>query len=65
MQFICDAPNRKAWFRIETEAEALAESELMRHAVEKYFRREYDAAKQDMINRGVTGTTTRVPVGKK
>ena len=44
MQFICDAPGRRTWFRIETEAEALAESELMRHAVEKYFRRERDAA---------------------
>jgi hypothetical protein len=44
MQFICDAPERKAWFRIETEAEAAAESETMRHAVEKYFRRERDAA---------------------
>jgi len=46
MQFVCDAPNRKAWFRIETEGEALTESELMRHAVEKYFRREVEAAKQ-------------------
>jgi len=44
MQYICDAPERKAWFRIETEAEAAAESEAMRHAVEKYFRRERDAA---------------------
>ncbi|MEI9991802.1 MAG: hypothetical protein WDM86_17400 [Rhizomicrobium sp.] len=44
MQFICDAPGRKAWFRIESEAEATAESETMRHAVEKYFRRERDAA---------------------
>ncbi|HEY0106524.1 MAG TPA: hypothetical protein VGB91_10605, partial [Rhizomicrobium sp.] len=44
MQFVCDAPGRKAWFRIETEAEAMAESEAMRHAVEKYFRRERDAA---------------------
>ncbi|MEJ0028451.1 MAG: hypothetical protein WDN01_20705 [Rhizomicrobium sp.] len=44
MQFICDAPERKAWFRIESEAEATAESEAMRHAVEKYFRRERDAA---------------------
>jgi len=44
MQYICDAPARKAWFRIETEAEAAAESETMRHAVEKYFRRERDAA---------------------
>lgn len=46
MQFVCDAPNRKAWFRIETGGEALTESGLMRHAVEKYFHREYEAAKQ-------------------
>ncbi len=44
MQFICDAPGRRAWLRIETEAEAAAESEEMRHAVEKYFRREREAA---------------------
>ena len=46
MQFVCDAPNRAAWFRIETEGEAITESEEMRHAVEKYFRRERDAARQ-------------------
>lgn len=40
MKFVCDAPGGKTWFRIETEAEADAESELMRHAVAKYFRRE-------------------------
>jgi hypothetical protein len=44
MQFICHAPGRRTWFRIETEAEAIAESEEMRHAVEKYFRREHDTA---------------------
>lgn len=44
MQFICDAPSRRTWFRIETEGEAAAESEAMHHAVEKYFRRERDAA---------------------
>lgn len=44
MQFVCDAPNRAAWFRVETEGEAAIESEIMRHAVEKYFRRERDAA---------------------
>jgi hypothetical protein len=44
MQYICDAPGRRTWFRIETEAEAVAESEAMRHAVEKYFRREREAA---------------------
>ena len=44
MQYICDAPGRRAWFRIETDAEAASESEAMRHAVEKFFRRERDAA---------------------
>ncbi|HEY0302483.1 MAG TPA: hypothetical protein VGC36_14155 [Rhizomicrobium sp.] len=44
MQFICAAPGRRTWFRIETEVEAAAESESMRHAVEKYFRREREAA---------------------
>jgi len=44
MRYVCDAPNGKAWFRIETEAEAAAESETMRHAVEKYFRKEQEKA---------------------
>ena len=44
MQFVCDAPDGKTWFRLETEAEALAESESMKHAVEKFFRREKDKA---------------------
>jgi hypothetical protein len=46
MQYICDAPERKTWFRIETEGEAAAESEIMKHAVEKYFRREHEKAVQ-------------------
>jgi hypothetical protein len=40
MQYVCDAPNGKTWFRIETEGEAEHESRLMNHTVEKYFRRE-------------------------
>lgn len=44
MQYVCDAGGKRTWFRIETEAEAAAESDAMRHAVEKYFRRERDAA---------------------
>lgn len=44
MQFVCDAPGGKTWFRIETEGEAAQESQAMRHAVEKYFRREREAA---------------------
>src|SRR5688572_29399929 len=46
MQYVCDAPNGKAWFRIETEAEAVHESHLMSHTVEKYFRREREKAVQ-------------------
>jgi len=38
MRYICEAPGGLAWFRIETEAEAEAESAAMQHAVDKYFR---------------------------
>lgn len=44
MKFICDTPDGKSWFRIETEAEADQESALMEHAVDKHFRREKDEA---------------------
>src|SRR5260370_9835288 len=44
MQYVCDASDGKTWFRLETEAEAVAESDLMKHAVEKYFRREQEKA---------------------
>ena len=50
MRFVCDAAGRKAWFRIETEAEAAQESELMRHAVEKHFRRAREQASQSYTN---------------
>ena len=46
MQYVCDAAGQKTWFRIETEAEAARESELMRHAVEKHFRRAHEQASQ-------------------
>jgi hypothetical protein len=46
MQFVCDAPAGKTWFRLETEAEAEAEAALMRHAVDKYFRRHLEAARE-------------------
>lgn len=46
MRYVCDAPGGKTWFRIETEAEAIAESDAMRHAVEKFFRKERDKAAQ-------------------
>src|ERR1700760_566878 len=46
MQYVCDGPNGKTWFRIETEGEAVRESRLMNHTVEKYFRREREKAVQ-------------------
>jgi hypothetical protein len=46
MRYVCDAAGGKTWFRIETEAEAASESETMRHAVEKYFRKEQEKAVQ-------------------
>jgi hypothetical protein len=46
MQYVCDGPGARTWFRIETEGEAQTESEAMKHAVEKYFRREREKAVQ-------------------
>ena len=46
MQYVCDAPNGKASFSIETEGEAAHKSRLMGHTVEKYFRREREKAVQ-------------------
>jgi hypothetical protein len=46
MRYVCDAPGGKTWFRLETVAEAVGESDVMRHAVEKYFRKEHDKAAQ-------------------
>ncbi len=43
MKYVCDAPPH-TWFRLETEAEAAAESKTMEHAVEKYFRQAREAA---------------------
>jgi hypothetical protein len=44
MKYVCDAPNNKTWFRIETETEAEQESALMNHAVAKHFRHERENA---------------------
>jgi hypothetical protein len=46
VKYVCDAPGGRTWFRLESEAEALKESELMSHAVEKHFRREREKAAQ-------------------
>jgi hypothetical protein len=37
MEYACDAPGDRTWFRIETEEEAAQESVLMRHSMERYF----------------------------
>jgi hypothetical protein len=44
MKYVCDAPDGKTWFRIETEAEAAQESALMEHAVDKHFHRAREQA---------------------
>lgn len=46
MQYVCDAPGGLVWFSMETQAEADAESELMGHAVAKYFARYHEAARR-------------------
>ncbi|MGD9967879.1 MAG: hypothetical protein AB7T59_15265 [Hyphomonadaceae bacterium] len=46
MRYVCDAPGGAAWFRLETESEAEAEAALMRHSVDKYFRRYETAARE-------------------
>ena len=44
MEYVCDAPHNRTWFRLMTEGEAVAESLEMRHAVEKHYRRERERA---------------------
>ena len=46
MRYVCDAPGGATWFRLETEAEAEAEAALMRHAVDKFFRRHLELARE-------------------
>jgi hypothetical protein len=46
MKYVCDGHGGTTWFRIETDAEAAAESAFMRHKVEKYFLQEKAKATQ-------------------
>jgi hypothetical protein len=46
MKYVCDAQGGKTWFRIETQTEAAVESDVMRHAVEKFFSQEREKAIQ-------------------
>jgi hypothetical protein len=52
MQYLCDAPGDKTWFRIETEAEAARESQAMNHAVEKHFRQTQEQAVKSYVPAG-------------
>jgi len=49
MKYVCDAHGGKTWFRIETDAEAAAESAAMRHKVEKYFCQEKERATRSFL----------------
>src|SRR5215212_8113351 len=49
MRHVCDAPDGKTWFQIETEVEAARESALMGHAVEKLFRQAREQAKTSYV----------------
>jgi hypothetical protein len=53
MEHVCDVAGGSAWFRIQSEAEAVQESELMRHAVEKHFRRAFEAASEAFDTTGI------------
>jgi hypothetical protein len=64
MRYVCDAPRGATWFRIETEAEAEAESALMRHAVDKYFRR-YEAAARESYRAPPGAPTFEQAIGLK
>lgn len=63
MEYICDAPGDRTWFQLVTEGEAAAESEAMRHAVEKHFRRERARAAESF--RPVTTVFIEQDIGKE
>ena len=49
MEYVCDAPRGRAWFRLEEEAEAADESRLMQHAVVKHFANAWTEAKASFV----------------
>ena len=63
MEYICDAPGDRTWFRLISEGEAAMESELMRHAVEKYYRREWDKAAESY--KPLTSVFIEQDIGKR
>lgn len=63
MEYVCDAPNDRTWFRLVSEAEAAAESAEMRHAVEKHYRREREKAADSF--RPVAASFIEQDIGKE
>lgn len=63
MEYVCDAPKDLTWFRLVTEGEAVAESEEMRHAVEKHYRREREKAAEGF--RPLTSVFIEQDIGKE
>ncbi len=63
MEYVCDAPKDETWFRLMTESEAVAESEDMRHAVEKHYRRERERAAESF--RPLTSVYIEQDIGKE
>src|ERR1043166_4216628 len=51
MGYVCDAPGSKTWFRIETEAEAVAESETMRRSEERRVGKSVDLGGRRIIKK--------------
>lgn len=47
MEYVCDAPGDRTWFRLEHDGEAASESAEMRHAVEKHYQREWEKAEEN------------------
>ena len=64
MRYVCDAPGGATWFRLETEAEAEAEAALMRHAVDKYFRR-YEATARESYRAPAGAASFEQAIGLK
>ena len=63
MKYVCDAPCGRTWFQLVTESEAEQESVGMRHAVEKYFRREREKAAQSF--RPISSAFIEQEIGKE
>ncbi len=63
MEYVCDAPKDRTWFRLMTEGEAVAESHEMGHAVEKHYRRERERAAESY--QPITSVFIEQDIGKE